>query len=50
MATSTPASGELRLALDEILVRENVRELDDAHVENLARSIALAFVAVRARR
>jgi hypothetical protein len=41
MATSTPASGELRLALDEIRVRENVRELDDAHVENLARSIAL---------
>ena len=41
MATSTPVTGELRLALDEILVRENVRELDDAHVDNLAQSIAL---------
>jgi hypothetical protein len=41
MAISTPASGELRLALDEILVRENVRDLDDAHVDNLAQSIAL---------
>jgi hypothetical protein len=41
MATSTPASVELRLALDEILVRENVRDLDDAHVDNLAQSIAL---------
>jgi ParB/RepB/Spo0J family partition protein len=41
MVISTPASSELRLALDEILVRENVRELDDAHVDNLAQSIAL---------
>ena len=41
MAITTPASGELRLALDEILVRENVRDLDDAHVDNLAQSIAL---------
>ena len=45
MAMSTPATGELRLALDEILVRENVREnvreLDDTHVDNLAQSIAL---------
>ena len=41
MAISTPASGELRLALAEILVRENVRDLDDAHVDNLAQSIAL---------
>ena len=41
MATSTPVTGELRLALDEIVVRENVRELDDAHVDNLAQSIAL---------
>ena len=41
MAISTPVTGELRLALDEILVRENVRELDDAHVDNLAQSIAL---------
>lgn len=41
MAVSTPVTGELRLALDEILVRENVRELDDTHVDNLAQSIAL---------
>ena len=41
MAISTPVTGELRLALDEILVRENVRDLDDAHVDNLAQSIAL---------
>ena len=41
MATSTPVTGELRLALDEILVRENVRDLDDTHVDNLAQSIAL---------
>ena len=41
MAISTPVTGELRLALDEILVRENVRELDEAHVDNLAQSIAL---------
>lgn len=41
MAISTPVTGELRLALDEILVRENVRELDVAHVDNLAQSIAL---------
>ena len=41
MAISTPVTGELRLALDEILVRENVRELDDTHVDNLAQSIAL---------
>lgn len=41
MATSTPVTGELRLALDEIVVRENVRDLDDAHVDNLAQSIAL---------
>ena len=41
MAISTPVTGELRLALDEILVRENVRDLDDTHVDNLAQSIAL---------
>ena len=41
MTPSTPASGELRLALDEIRVRDNVRELDGEHVENLAQSIAL---------
>ena len=29
MAISTPVTGELRLALDEILVGANVRELDD---------------------
>jgi ParB/RepB/Spo0J family partition protein len=37
----SPETGELRLALDEIRVRENVRELDVEHVENLAQSIAL---------
>ena len=41
MAISTPVTGELRLALDEIVVRDNVRELDAAHVNNLAQSIAL---------
>jgi ParB/RepB/Spo0J family partition protein len=41
MSSKTPVKGELRLALDEILVRENVRDLDDAHVDNLAQSIAL---------
>ncbi|MCA1698186.1 MAG: hypothetical protein LC790_04490 [Actinobacteria bacterium] len=41
MATSTPVTGELRLALDEIIVRENVRDIDQEHVENLAQSIAL---------
>jgi ParB/RepB/Spo0J family partition protein len=41
VAISTPVTGELRLALDEILVRDNVRELDAAHVDNLAQSIAL---------
>jgi hypothetical protein len=39
--STTPASGELRLALDDILVGENVvRDLDEAHVDNLAQSIA----------
>ena len=38
MSISTPASDELRLAL--IRLRANVRELDEAHVENLAQSIA----------
>ena len=36
MAVSTPVTGELRLALDEILVRVNVRDLDEAHVDNQA--------------
>ncbi|HVF77139.1 MAG TPA: ParB/RepB/Spo0J family partition protein [Solirubrobacteraceae bacterium] len=40
MTTTAPAT-ELRLALDEIRVRENVRELDIEHVDNLAQSIAL---------
>ena len=48
MATSTPVTGELRLALDEIVVRENVRELDVAHVDNLARSIALRELVIGA--
>ena len=41
MSTSTPATGELRLALNAIRQRDNVRDLDDAHVDNLAQSIAL---------
>jgi ParB family transcriptional regulator, chromosome partitioning protein len=42
MSTITPRdSGELRLALDDIRVRENVRDLDVDHVDNLAQSIAL---------
>jgi hypothetical protein len=36
MTVSTPATGELRLALDDICLRENVRDLDDAHVDTLA--------------
>ena len=39
--TTTAAVGELRLALDEIGVRDNVRELDADHVTKLAQSIAL---------
>ena len=39
--STTPASGELRLALDDILVGDNVRDLDAAHVDSLAQSIAL---------
>jgi ParB/RepB/Spo0J family partition protein len=45
-STTTTSAGELRLALDDISVRENVRELDSAHVENLAQSIALRGVLV----
>jgi ParB/RepB/Spo0J family partition protein len=42
MAISTiPASGELRLALDDILVGDNVRDVDAEHVDNLAQSIKL---------
>ena len=41
MVINTPTSGELRLALDEILVRDNMRELDPGHVDKLAQSIAL---------
>jgi ParB/RepB/Spo0J family partition protein len=45
--TPTQASvGELRLALDAIAVRDNVRELDTEHVDNLAQSIALRGVLV----
>jgi ParB/RepB/Spo0J family partition protein len=47
--TTTPTAasvGELRLALDDIVVRDNVRELDIEHVENLAQSIALRGVLV----
>ena len=39
-ATPTTATAR-RLALDEIRVRENVRDLDSAHVDSLAQSIAL---------
>ena len=41
MAISTPVQGELRLALDEILVRDNVRELDAGHVDTLGELTAL---------
>jgi hypothetical protein len=37
---ATPVTGELRLALDEIVVRENLRDLDGAHVDDLALSRA----------
>jgi ParB/RepB/Spo0J family partition protein len=43
---TTASAGELRLALDEIAVRDNVRELDIEHVDNLAQSIALRGVLV----
>ena len=46
MTITAPAAGELRLALDEIRVRENVRELDVEHVDKLAQSIALRGVLV----
>ena len=39
--TSTPDTGELRLALDDILVGDNVRDIDQEHVGNLAQSISL---------
>lgn len=42
MSITTPApTGELRLALDDIRLRENVRDLDPVNVESLAQSIAL---------
>ena len=41
MTISPPATGERRLALDDIRLRENVRGLDEAHVDSLAQSIAL---------
>ena len=41
MTISPPAAGERRLALDDIRLRENVRGLDEAHVDSLAQSIAL---------
>lgn len=48
MATTTaPDTGELRLALDDILVGDNVRDVDQEHVENLAQSIALRGVSCR---
>ena len=39
--TTMPTTGELRFALDDIRVRENVRDLDPVHVDSLAASIAL---------
>ncbi len=36
-----PTPGELRLAPNDILVGDNVRDIDQEHVENLAQSIAL---------
>ena len=39
--TTMPTVGEPRLALDDIRVCENIRDLDIEHVEHLARSIAL---------
>ena len=39
--TTTPDTGELRLVLDDILVGDNVCDVDQEHVENLAQSIAL---------
>ncbi|MDP8908960.1 MAG: hypothetical protein M3N47_07555 [Chloroflexota bacterium] len=39
--TTTTTAGELRLAVDAIRVRANVREIDEAHVDALAPSIAL---------
>jgi hypothetical protein len=33
--TTTPDTGELRLALDDILVGDDVRDVDQEHVENL---------------
>ena len=40
MATTIPESGR-RIALDDIRVPENVRALDDAHVQALAGSLKL---------
>jgi ParB/RepB/Spo0J family partition protein len=40
MATNIPESGR-RIALDDIRVPENVRALDDAHVQALAGSLKL---------
>lgn len=34
--TSTPDTGELRLVLDDILVGDDVRDIDQEHVENRA--------------
>jgi ParB-like chromosome segregation protein Spo0J len=39
--TPIAPTGEMRLALDDIQLRENVRELNTQHVDGLARSIAL---------
>jgi hypothetical protein len=38
-STTTDPGGELRFALDEILVRDNVRDLDDAHVAETCQSL-----------
>jgi ParB/RepB/Spo0J family partition protein len=41
MTHATPTTDVRRLALDDIRVRENVRDLDPEHVASLAQSIAL---------
>ena len=42
-----PTPGSLRLVLDDILVGDNVRDIDQEHVENLAQSIALRGASCR---
>jgi hypothetical protein len=46
MATTTSSGGTLAVAVEEIRVPENVRELDGEHVQALAGSIALQGILV----